>query len=182
MKKSIIVAIAVMLMGCGQISSKFGQGGKNAAQFVKEQVPQLKEDIESFETIAEDSLLTDRMLSLGSVQQARTNAEFWEGKISRDQYQQFIDSTSNVLQDVQYSWQFSNVVNDSLKKLTKYQYNWAKVYTVRVKMKSGVEKDVRVLMDQDGITPRMTEKQFGEELQEYTDKMIQAQRDIYNKN
>jgi hypothetical protein len=34
-------------------------------------------------------------------------------------------------------------------------------------------------MDKDGITPRMTEKQFEDELQDYAMKMIQAQKDIH---
>lgn len=182
MKKFLITLITLSLIGCNQMSvNKYGQGGKNAAQYLREQVSNLDEDIESIETTAEDSLLTDRMLSFGQVQFAKAGADFWQDRINREQYQDIIDNTSQALQDVQNSWLYGIVVNDSLRKLSKYEYNWAKVYTVTIRMKSGVEKEVRVLMDQDGITPRMTEKQFGEELQEYTDKMVEAQRDIYRK-
>lgn len=182
MKKICIALIVLFLIGCGQVTiSKYGQGGKNAAQYVREQVSENREDIESLEATAEDSLLTDRMLSFGQVQFAKAGADFWQDKISREQYQHIIDSTAQALQDVQNSWLYGIVVNDSLRKLKKYEYNWAKVYTVTIKMKSGVEMEVRILMDNDGITPRMTEKQFGQELQEYTDKMIEAQRDIYRK-
>lgn len=182
MKKIFITLIVLSVIGCGQIIvSKYGQGGKNAVQYVREQVPELREDIESLEATAEDSLLTDRMLSFGKVQFAKAGADFWQDEISREQYQNILDSTSQVLQDVQNSWIYGIVVNDSLRRLKKYEYNWAKVYTVTIKMKSGVEKKVRILMDNDGITPRMTEKQFSIKLQEYTDKMIEAQRDIYRK-
>lgn len=182
MKKFLVTLITLSLIGCGQVGvNKFGQGGKNAAQYVHEQVPNLKEDIESMETTAEDSLLTDRMLSLGQLQFAQAGADFWQDKINREQYQDIIDNTSQALQDVQNSWLYGVVVNDSLRKLEKYEYNWAKVYTVTIHMKSGVKKDVRVLMDQDGTTPRMTEDQFGMELHEYTDKILEAQRDIYRK-
>lgn len=182
MKKTCIALIVIILIGCGQVTiSKYGQGGINAAQYVREQASENREDIESLETTSEDSLLTDRMLSFGQVQFAKSGADFWQDKISRDQYQQIIDSTAQALQDVQNSWLYGIVVNDSLRKLKKYEYNWAKVYTVTIKMKSGVENEVRILMDNDGITPRMTEKQFSQELQEYTDKIIEAQRDIYRK-
>ena len=182
MKKFLVTFITLSLIGCNQVSdNKYDQGGKNAAQFVREQVSNLEEGIESIETTAEDSLLTDRMLSLGQVQFAKAGADFWQDRINREQYQNIIDNTSQALQDVQNSWLYGIVVNDSLRKLAKYEDNWAKVYTVTIQMKSGEKKEVRVLMDQDGITPRMTENQFGKELQEYTDKILEAQRDIYRK-
>lgn len=49
---------------------------------------------------------------------------------------------------------------------------WRKVYTIRVTMKSGSTKEPRVLMDQDGITPRCMEKEFEKELKDYVDKMM----------
>lgn len=180
MKKVSSILIVLTLIGCGQVTiSKYGQGGKNAAQYVREQMPELRDDIESLETTGEDSLLTDRMLSYGRVQFSQARVDFSEDNINREQYQQIIDSTANVLRDVRNSWIYGIVVNDSLRKLKQYEDNWAKVYTVTVKMKSGVEKEFRILMDNDGITPRMTQKEFGQKLQEYSDMIIEAQRDIY---
>ena len=182
MKKDFLVLFALLLTACNQTSSnEFGQGGQNAAQFVREQIPEIRDDIETIKTTKEDSLMTDRIVSFGQIQFAKAGSDYWEDKISREQYQSIIDSSANVLQDIQYSWQFSNVINDSLKQLSKYNNNWAKVYTVTVKMKSGIEKEVRILMDNDGITPRMTEKQFEDEIQDYAKKMSQAQKDIYIK-
>ena len=182
MKKEILMLFALLSTACNQTSSnEFGQGGQNAAHFVREQISDIQNDVETIKTTKEDSLMTDRIVSFGQIQVAKAGSNYWEDKISREQYQSIIDSSANVLQDIQYSWQFSNVINDSLKQLSKYNNNWAKVYTVTVKMKSGIEKEVRILMDNDGITPRMTEKQFSEVLQEYTDKMVEAQRDIYRK-
>lgn len=182
MKKFFITLLTVALTGCDQVSvNKFGRGGKNASQYVREQISNPKEDIVSIEATAEDSLLTDRLLSFGQVQFAKAGADFWQDIINRKQYQDIIDNTSQALKDVQNSWLYGIVVNDSLRKLAKYEDNWAKVYTVTIQMKSGEKKEVRVLMDQDGITPRMTENQFGKELQEYTDKILEAQRDIYRK-
>ena len=59
------------------------------------------------------------------------------------------------------------MVNDSLHQQPKYDYQWRKVYKVQVTMKSGDTKTPRVLMDQDGITPRCLEKEFEKTLQEH---------------
>ena len=182
MMKGKLLLFVLFISACNQTTNNgFGQGGKNATQFVREQIPELKSEIESVETTFEDSLLTDRIVSFGQIQFAKAGTDYWEDKISREQYQIIIDSSANVLHDIQYSWQFSDVINDSLKQLSKYSDNWAKVYTVTVKMKSGIEKEIRILMDKDGITPRMTEKQFEDELHNYATKMIQAQKDIHIK-
>ena len=170
-----ILSIAIMLLvfvSCQQIVSKYGQGGRNAAQFVKEQAPGLQDDIESIEVIEEDSLLCDIGLTFASVQLARAESEFYEGKISRQRLDNIIDSVSNAIKDVQYSWQYGIVVNDSLHKITKYESQWRKVYKVCVTMKSGVKKYPRVLMDKDGITPRCIEKDFEKDIQKYIDDMM----------
>ena len=183
MKKILISLLVLSLFGCSRVSSlnNYGQGGKNASQYVLQQVPELSEYIESVAATKEDSLLTDRMLAFGQVQFAKAGTDYWQDKICRKQYQHIIDSTAQALQDVQNSWIYGDIVNDSLKTLTKYINNWAKVYTVTVKMKSGVEKMVRVLMDGDGITPRMTEQQFSTKLDDYSNRILEAQRDIYRK-
>lgn len=179
MKKYFVVFVTFFTIGLSQAhAGNYGKGGENAAQYVREQIPELRYDIESVEATAEDSLLTDRMLALGQVQFAKAGTNFWQDKITKEQYQYIVDSTANALQDVQDSWIYGAVVNDSLRRVNKYRYNWAKVYTVTVKMKSGVTKTVRVLMDKDGETPRMTEKQFEQRLRGYSDRIIEAQRDI----
>ena len=179
MKKYFVIFVALFTSCVIPINaSKYGKGGENASQYVCGQVPELRDDIKSAEATAEDSLLTDRMLAFGQMQFAKAGANFWQEKITKEQYQYIIDSTANVLQDVQNSWIYGATVNDSLRKESKYKYNWAKVYTVTIKMNSGVIKSVRVLMDNDGETPRMTEKQFERELRGYSERIMQAQRDI----
>ena len=171
--KKLLLFVAVMLVAsCSQVANKFGQGGRNAAQYVKEQVPNLKDDIESIETIEEDSLLCDIGLTFGNLQMLKAEGEYYEGKISRKRLDAIIDSVAKAITDVQYSWMYSIVINDSLRKLPKYENQWRKVYKVRVTMKSGDVKEPRVLMDQDGITPRCLEKDFEKTLQKYTDDMM----------
>lgn len=180
MKKIMFLALFIVgLTACVTEQDKYGQGGRNACQFVKEQVPELRDDIDKIEVVEEDSLLSDNMLSFGRAQFANAGSDFWNKKITRQEYKQIIDSTANAIQDVQYSWQYSVAVNDSLKQLEKYKQCWRKVYTIRVTMKSGTTQEQRILMDSDGITPRMLEKDFFNKLQEYTDKALQALDDIF---
>ena len=167
---------------CKQVQSPFvDQGGENAMQYLREKSIAIASEIDKMEVIGVDSLLCDRALVLNSVAFAKAGADFWEGKISRDEYQKIIDKFSQTATDIAYSWQFSTVTNDSLSKLEKYKYDWRKVYEVTTTMKSTVTTTTRVLMDQDGITPRMTEKEFTDDLNEWTDKIVEAQRDIYRR-
>ena len=183
MKKHLFaVLFLVIFAACNTEQAKYGQGGRNACQFFKEQVPELREDIEKIEVIEEDSLLSDRMLSLGEFQFSQTSLEFWQGNITQEEFQQFIDSTKNAIYDVQGSWLSGTEFNDSLHQLDKYKNNWRKVYKVLVTMKSGTTQESRVLMEADGIIPCMLEKDLEYKLQEYNDKVMQAQQDIYEKS
>ena len=173
--------MVAMAVSCDQVNNKYGQGGRNAAQYVKEQVPGLREDIASVEIVEVDTLLSDIALSFSRGSFAKAGADFWEGNISRDEYQKMIEDRAQVLQDIQYSWQFSLVVNDSLKKLSKYDSMWRRVYKVLVTMKSGDTREPRVLMEQDGITPRMLERDFGKQLEEYEHDILQANEDCLTK-
>lgn len=150
MRKFLFFAL-LMVVSC---MGKYGKGGDNAAQFVREQVVGNPDNIASIETILEDSLLGDAFLSF---------------------YQTPADERLKILQDVLDSWLFGIVVNDSLKTLKKYDGVWRKVYTVRVTMKSGVKNDVRVLMDGDGATPRMLERDFDALLHDYYHDEFQEQ-------
>lgn len=182
MKKIIYLFILVLFASCKQPNSLFvDQGGKNAMQYLRERTISVSSEIDKMEVTGVDSLLCDRALVLNSVAFAKAGADFWEGKISRDEYQKIIDKFSQTATDIAYSWQFSTVINDSLIKLDKYQYDWRKVYEITTTMKSTVTKTTRVLMDQDGITPRMTEKEFMDEINEWTDKIVEAQSDIYRR-
>ena len=185
MKKKIFIGLVgfMGLIGCVDGGMKYGKGGENAIQFVKEQVPGLRDDIASVEIIEEDSLLSDIALGHDAVIFAKAGADFWQGTISREEYQRIIDEREHLLNDIEYSWRFPLVVNDSLKKLGKFDGMWRKVYKVLVTMKSGDTKNPRVLMDGDGITPRMMEVDFGRKLEEYHREIMQANEDcLFGKN
>ena len=176
MKKTISIIAAAMLMGCQD--GDFGQGGKNAAQYVREQVPEQADNIASIETIAEDSLLGFTSFGFAEMEMAKKGSEFLNGTISKDEYSAIIDSISNVAQDISDSWQFSAVVNDSLHKLEKYNGLWRKAYTVRVTLKNGDTKEPRVLMDEDGITPSIIEREMQRRIEEHTQHILEAQRNL----
>lgn len=169
--KKVILMLLVAMTACNTEQMKYGQGGRNACQFVKEQVPELREDITSVEVIEEDSLLSDIGLSFELNRLLKAEGDFYEGKITDSQFEDVISDYAKMANDVEYSWRFSNSINDSLRSIKKYEYMWRKVYTIRVTMKSGSTKEPRVLMDQDGITPRCMEKEFEKDLKDYVDKM-----------
>lgn len=175
MKKLLLFVAVMLVVSCSQVANKYGQGGRNAVQFVKEQVPSLNDDIESIEVIEEDSLLSDIGLIFGSTMLAKSSAEFQKGTLSKDKFKAIIDSLAHDATDVEYSWRFSNVINDSLRALQKYCGQWRKVYTVRVTMKSGTTKEPRVMMDNDGITPRMIERDIENTIRYFTNKILDAQ-------
>lgn len=179
MKNCLAIAILLVLAGCSQTQMKYGQGGKNACQFVKEQVPGLRDDIQDIEVIAEDSLLSDLGMTFGDLTLSKQGAAFLKGEISKDELSATIDSVAKAATDVEYSWRFSNVVNDSLKQLPKYDGMWRKVYTVKVTMKSGTTKEPRVLMDTDGITPRMMERDMEKAIEEHTKHILEVQEYLW---
>lgn len=178
----IFIIVMMIITSCKQVKESshhddFGKGGENAIQFVREQVPSQIENIAKMEVIEEDSLLSDIALVFERVRFAKAGADFWEGKISREDYRRIIDERAQLLQDIQYSWQFPTVINDSLKGMGKFNGMWRKVYKVRVTMKSGVTREPRVMMDEDGVTPRIIERDFEKELDEYQREILQANED-----
>ena len=163
-----------MLIGCQ--GGGYGQGEKNAAQYVRELIPEQADNIASIETIAEDSLLSLVGFGFAEMEMSKQGSAMLAGTITPEQYLAIIDSVSNAATDVANSWQFSAVVNDSLKTLAKYNGLWRKAYTVRVTMKSGTTKELRVLMDQDGITPSMNEREMQQAIEEHAQHILESQR------
>lgn len=179
MKNYLVIVILLVLTGCDQTQMKYGQGGKNACQYVKEQVPGLRDDIQDVEVIAEDSLLCDIGISFGNITLSKQGAAFLKGEISKDELSATIDSIADAAADVENSWRFSDVVNDSLRLLPKYDGMWRKVYTIKVTMKSGTTKEPRVLMDTDGTTPRMMERDMEKAIEEHTRHILEVQEYLW---
>ena len=178
--KKVLLSITALLViaGCGEGNgSNYGKGGENACQFVREQIPNQAENIASINVVGEDSVLSDIILSFNQVKIAKAGSDFWKGTLSREDYLKIIDEESQVLYDIKMSWIAPDVAGDSLRKLDKYNSSWRKAYVVKVTMKSGDTKEPRVLMDMDGLTPRLLEMDFIKSLDEYDRKIKQATED-----
>ena len=173
MKKVLLFLLQlVVFTGCNTEQSKYGIGGQHACQFVKEQVPELREDISSVEVIGEDSMICDIGLMFGFNRVHEAETMYYDGKITRSELDQVLDSMNLELTFVENSWKYGTPETYG----NKFDGQWRKVYTVRVTMKSGVTKEPRVLMEQDGITPRMIERDFEKKLQNYASELMDVHR------
>ena len=166
MKKLMLLPLALVLMACSSTPPKFGQGGRNASQFVREQLPEIAQNAESIEVTGEDSLLCDIGLTFGINDVYKALERYNNGEITLKEARAVRDSVMHDGADVENTWRYGSIVTDSLKQLTRYEGQWRKVYTVTVKMKSQTLEEVRVMMDNDGTTPRYTDKQFSDRLNE----------------
>ena len=166
MRKVLYYLMTLALVACDNTSSQYGQGGRNAAQFVKEQAPEVAQNAESIEVTGEDSLLCDMGLMFGINDVYKALEKYNNGEISLKEARAVRDSVMHDGADVEDTWKYGSIVTDSLKRLSKYEGQWRKVYTITIKMKSQTTNEVRVLMDEDGTTPRYTDKQFSARLYE----------------
>lgn len=166
--------VALMIGSCG----KRDIGAEHAIQYVKEQVPGLADDIESIEVTGVDTLLSDIWLVYEQVNFAKSGYDFLNDSLSLHKYSRMIDEWEQTIYDINTSWTYGMVVNDSLRKLEKYDGCWRRVYKILVTMKSGTTKIPRVLMDDDGITPRMIERDFENKMNEWMKKTQEARDNI----
>lgn len=170
MKKVLYIVLTLAVISCDNTSLntslKYGQGGQNAVQFVKEQMLSIAQNTESIEVTDEDSLLCDIGLMFGINEVNKALNQYYNEEISLKEARAVRDRVLHDGADVENTWRFGSIVTDSLKRLPKYDGQWRKVYSVTIKMKSKTSKVVRVLMDGDGITPRYTDKQFSDRLYE----------------
>lgn len=164
----IVVSLAFMLLfvSCGQ--SGFGKGGSNAEQFVRENAVLVRDDIASIETVREDSVLGDTGIGFQTMKLLEAGTNYLQDNITRDEYAQIINEATLLMKDIQDCWDNPSVVGDSLRSLGKYSGMWRKAYTVEVTMNSSVKKTHVVLMDEDGTTPRMTERDFASTLDDFS--------------
>ena len=166
MRKVLYSLITLALVACNNTSPKYGQGGRNAVQFVKEQAPEVAQNTESIEVTGEDSLLCEIGLTFGVNDVYKALEKYNNGEISLKEARAVRDSVMHDGADDEDTWKFGSIVTDSLRQLSRYEGQWRKVYTVTIKMKSQTSDEVRVLMDEDGTTPRYTDKQFSARLYE----------------
>lgn len=169
-----ILPLVLAFTACMAEGQKFGQGGNNAAQFVRENYPSVAENAKSIRAVQRDSVLSAQRLINDMARFAIAKNDFLQGKISKKQYNEIVDERILNIHDVEMSWNCGISVNDSLKKLNKYEYGWYVVYTVEAEMKSGVKQQYRVLMQRDGIKPSMTDDQVKYQINKCAEDVMQA--------
>lgn len=179
MKKILLLVLLAILAGCSQTKMKYGQGGVNACQFVKEQVPELRDNIESIEVIGEDTLLSEVSLSFADGLLSQKCTAYIKNEISKEELENTIDSIKQVLDDIELSWVHSDFMNNSLKKKSEYASMWRKVFKVKVTMKDGVIKEPRVMMDKDGITPRIIERDVQREIERLSNRIFESREILW---
>lgn len=176
MKKMVIcVLMGMMFVSCDPVISTYGIGGSHACQYVKEQLLLMRGDIDGVEVVGKDSLLGDMMLAFTESSFLNAMNEYMRDEISKEEFQKIVDERAGIVNDVQDSWMYAPE-NEKLKGKEIYEGEWRVVYQVKVTMKSGVTKEVRVLMDNDGITPRMLESEYGKEIDKYAEDVLRADR------
>lgn len=162
MRKSvlIIVLLVVTMIACNTEQSKYGEGGRNACQYIREKLTEQVDNIQNVEVIGEDSMLSPYLLSLGTVEIYSRHSDFYGKEITIEQWHTFTDSMMTLGMDVTHTWLMDKNYNDSLRQLSKYHGLWRKAYLVEVTMKSGKNLNYRVCMNEDGITPYITQDEF----------------------
>ena len=132
-----------MMFSCG---SKFGEGGDNAAQYVREQMPELTKYAASVEAVeVRDCYVIDFELyraikadeHVPYFKIERMNNQIWASLESLKGEQTALEKAKNLgLTDMR------------------------KIYTVIVTAKSGKKHDAYVIMEKDEITPYMTFNEY----------------------
>lgn len=172
---ALTFVIASMLISCSSITQS--QGQKNAIEYVRGIAttnPLYSSDVvEDITAIENDSLAGTTSLNFYSIEYNKALTQYYKNEISKDSARKVIDRNADEITKIQTSWQYNGLVDDKdwkAKNLSLYR----KVYKVTIKWKSGKTQDVRVLMDNDGITPRATERDVEIELRKATEDILRA--------
>ena len=169
----LLIMMSIVLTACNTDQMKYGQGGRNACQYVREQMSDQATNIKSVEITKEDSVLSPLIIIFGKTEIYQKRIDLYEGIITNGQLREYIDSMTTVCLDIQRSWIMDKELSDSLKQLPKYQESWRKAYWIEVTMKSNTTKQYRICMDEDGVTPSMTSEEFLKIQDEYMKSLLE---------
>lgn len=161
MKKMFVIFLAVIMMAC---SDEFGEGGKNAAQYVRETMPEYVAEAESVKAIqVVDGAIIDISEMLFNLKML--NYDVTTGVKTDDELTQEAERM-DLLYNVSFaSW---NGDEESRKKAEEAGCKeWRKIYTVEITMKSQKKKTVYVIMEKDGITPFKNEIEYKKDNEEF---------------
>lgn len=159
MKKYIYLSgvLFLLLMSCSKGNNEYGQGGENAIKYAIEQSDIELDNLENIEVTDADSMLTGLLYNEQEFKE-KSDA-FIENRISKEEFEVIVQEESNAMRDIYKLWRYGDN-KDSLKSIGKYKDAWSLVYTITIIQKSMAHKNIRVIMEEDGITPKMTEDEF----------------------
>ena len=165
-----------MVASCNISLTPKDEGIKNAEQFVKEQYNLNMENIESIVGEEQDSLLGLTHLSFANLEMAKASNAYWKGAMSKKDFKHVSDSLYNLLVDANYDWRFNGAGMDSIKSQYKYRNCKRRVIKVVITYKSGTSDTKRILMENDGITPNITEDAYGQQLLDWQRDFLQMSK------
>ena len=177
-----IVATLLCLTSCTALSTD--PGARNAEAYVKEIITQSPryniDDVASIEAEPTDSIMSDIILSFEQRQLLDAQLEFLRGTKTSKEFRESINTFTRYCEDVSDSWEFTSVVSDSLHQIEEYSSLWRKVYKVTITFKSHTTKTIRVMMDNDGVTPYQTEAKASDEICKYYELINEAYNSLNN--
>ncbi len=173
--KKIILTLAVLLtIACSGEQSKYGQGGENAVKYAKESTFNGLSGVKDVQITAVDSVLTDDMLDEADF--VKKTEGIVNGSVTEEEIHMMVDSVSTISRDIYLTW-VGDHRKDSIRE--KYAGHWHMLYSVTATLESGAKKTVGVVMDSDGVTPIMTDKEYKEQ-QKKKRGVIQAMTQTFN--
>lgn len=158
--KKILFAIPFLFCSCEMDTSK-----RNAKNYVEEQIDASlllnTNDVKSIEVGNPDTVISSIVLSLDYNASCNAKQYYNDGKITYDSMMTVVAKFNSTIYDMSYALNVE--LNDKLR--NKYENFLRSSYPVKVVMKSGITKDVSVVMDKDGITPIQFLHEIEEELE-----------------
>lgn len=152
--KKVLFLLLIALAACS--SSKFGKGGDNATQYVREQIVN-SEGIESVEATEEKDIYVLNWLKC----ELMLDSIVSDGEDRDKAYNKAVD--------------FADSINEAIlgMKQTNAPGYMQKMYVVTVIYKSTKKEPHLVIMARDGVTPFMTYDEYDEHLQPLREKLAE---------
>lgn len=158
--KKILFIIPLLLCSCGMDISK-----RNAKNYVEEQIDASlllnMNDVKSIEVGNPDTVISSIVLQLEYNASCNARQSYYDGEITYDSMMNVVAKFSQTIYHMSYALNVE--LNEKLR--NKYENFLRSSYPVKVVMKSGITKEVSVVMDKDGITPIKFLHEIEEELE-----------------
>ncbi len=167
--KKLLASLSAMILCMAACTDPFGEGGKNAAAYVKEQLSSITEGAESVSPTSEQML---PIVDFKGRTQQLNDSLFFHNDVCDEDVVAFAETLSSEYYTAWDAWRGDTT---AISRIKKYGTEIRKVYTITVTMPSKKKTDIRVIMESDGITPCMLESVYNEPGNEYKENIMQYQ-------